>query len=83
MKPPNGERVEIIETAAKDWRKIGSQLNLIESAINWIEIQKSKDPVACCEGMLNGNGNGLKPVTWKTLIDILKDGRACCTGSTS
>ena len=53
-------------------RKVESQLNFdrVGSQLDVIEKQKSKDPVVCCEAMLNGNG--VKPVTWKTLIDILK-----------
>ena len=77
MKLPNGERVKIIETVAKDWRKVGCQLNFdrVGNQLDIIEKQKLKDPVACCEAMFQHwlNGNGVKPVTRKTLIDILKD----------
>ena len=77
MKLPNGERVKIIETVAKDWRKVGCQLNFdrVGNQLDIIEKQKLKDPVACCEAMFQHwlNGNGVKPTTWKTLIDILTD----------
>ena len=77
MKLPNGERVKIVETVAKDWRKVGCQLNFdrVGNQLDIIERQKSNNPVACCEAMFQHwlNGNGVKPVTWRTLIDILKD----------
>jgi len=77
MKLPSGERVKIIETVAKDWRIVGSQLNFDRAGnqLDIIERQKSNNPVACCEAMFQHwlNGNGVKPVTWKKLIDILKD----------
>ena len=54
MKLPNEERVKIIETLAKDWRIVGSQLNFDRAGnqLDIIEKQKLKDPVACCEAML-------------------------------
>jgi len=77
MKLPSGERVKIIETVAKDWRKVGSQLNFdrVGNQLDIIERQKSNNPVACCEAMFQHwlNGNGVKPITWNKLIDILKD----------
>jgi len=62
MKLPFEERVKIIETVAKDWRRVGTQLNFdrFGNQLDIIEKQKLKDPVACCEAMfqhwLNGNG---------------------------
>jgi len=77
LRLPNGERVKIIETVAKDWREVGCQLNFdrVGNRLDIIEKQKLKDPLACCEAMFQHwlNGNGVKPVTWKTLMDILKD----------
>jgi len=77
IKLPCGERVRIIETVAKDWRKVGCQLNFDRAGnqLDIIEQQKSNNPVACCEAMFQHwlNGNGVKPITWNKLIDILKD----------
>ena len=77
MKLPNGERVKIVETIAKDWRIVGCQLNFDRAGnrLSIIEGQKSNNPIACCEAMFQHwlNGNGVKPATWKTLIDILED----------
>jgi len=77
MKLSCGERVKIIETVAKDWRKVGCQLNFdrVGNQLDIIEREKLKDPVACCEAMFQHwlNGNGVKPTTWNKLIDILTD----------
>ena len=77
LRLPNGEQVKIIETVAKDWRGVGSQLKFdqVGNRLDIIEQQKTNNPVACCEAMFQRwlNGNGVKPTTWKTLINILKD----------
>ena len=77
MKLPNGERVKIIETIAKDWRIVGCQLNFDRAGnrLSLINKQELNNPIACCEAMFQHwlNGNGVKPATWKTLIDILED----------
>ena len=77
MKLSNGERVKIIESVAINWRKVGTQLNFDRAGnqLDIIEKQKSNDPVACCEAMFQHwlKGTGVKPVTWKKLIEILKD----------
>ena len=77
LKLPSGKRVRIIETVAKDWRKVGCQLNFdrVGNQLDITERQKSNNPVACCEAMFQHwlNGNRVKPATWKTLTDILKD----------
>jgi len=45
MKLPSGERVKIIETVAKDCRKVGSQLNF-DRASNQLDIIEIKQ--SCC-----------------------------------
>ena len=78
LKTAKGERVNIIESLAPQWKQFGlcldfdrtgRQLDLIEAE----NAHESHRVVACCREMFKHwlEGNGVQPVTWRTLIELL------------
>ena len=65
----------IIQTVASRWKQIGYQLGLDAVAIEAIEADRMYDRESCCRAMFQYwlEGNGIQPVSWDTLIRILRD----------
>ena len=72
-----GKKIQIIKTVSPKWRKFGVLLDFDESGTQ-LDIIRGKyhgDPEDCCEAMFQHwlKGNGLKPCSWHTLIQVLED----------
>ena len=72
------EKIKIIRTVASDWMFIGDQLDFDKAGtkLNQIKADCGGEGVgACCRSMFQYwlNGNGLQPVSWDTLIEILNN----------
>ena len=76
MRTPDRLKVEIIKHVAPRWRDVGllldfdptgNPLNLIQS--------KEQGPLPCCQALFQYwlEGNGVKPITWGKLVEILED----------
>ena len=78
LRTSDGETIEIIKEIAAQWKRIGACLDFdrVGTQLELIYANKCKDGVEeCCRAMFQHwlKGNGLKPVSWSTLIQILKD----------
>ena len=78
LKTRKGERVNIIESLAPQWKQFGVYLDFDDTGrhLDLIETKhahKSHCVVACCQDMFTHwlEGNGVQPVTWQTLIELL------------
>ena len=76
MHTQQGKKVNIIESVAAEWRKVGVLLDF-DSVGNRLKIIASEErdrPEECCQSMFQYwlKGNGI-PATWSKLIRILKD----------
>lgn len=72
----DGEGVEIIKSVASEWQKICVQMDF-DPAGNTLELitqAERGNPVPCCMSVFRHwlKGNGLQPITWNTLLRILK-----------
>ena len=77
LKQANGKKIRIIKRLAAYWRKLGLILDFDESGsqLDIIEQKCRGDPEECCREMLQYwlKGNGVKPCSWRTLIELLED----------
>ena len=78
LKTRKGETVNIIEHLAPQWKQFGLYLDFDHtgSHLDLIEAEHAHEPhrvVACCREMFKHwlEGNGVQPVTWRTLIELL------------
>ena len=75
LKTRKGERVNIIEYLAPQWKQFGLCLDFDRTGrqLDLIEAEQSHRAVACCREMFKHwlEGNGVQPVTWRTLIELL------------
>jgi len=80
LKTRRGQSVNVIKSLAPQWKQFGlcldfdhtgQQLDLIEAE----HAHESHRVVACCQEMFRHwlEGNGVQPVTWRTLIKLLVD----------
>ena len=71
------KEVKIIKTVAPSWESLGDQMEFDEcgSQLELIEAKHPNDPEACCREMFKHwlKGNGVRPCSWRKLIDLLKD----------
>ena len=77
---PDGGKIEIINTVAPYWKDIGDLLDFDISGtmLERIEANEgSKGVESCCRAMFQYwlQGNGVTPVSWDTLLKILKNTR--------
>ena len=77
MKTATGEKIEIIESVAPQWKQLGDLLDFdpVGRTLELIEANNQvKGPVACCREMfitwLKGKG---KEATWEVLIELLNN----------
>ena len=80
MRTANGQKIEIIKTVASQWRDIGDLLDFDASGETLQRIQADegqKGVESCCRSMFQHwlQGNGVRPASWATLLEILEDSR--------
>ena len=72
-----GKKIYIIKRLAPNWSGLGDLLDFDESGtqLGIIEKRYPNDPEACCRAMFQHwlTGNGVKPCSWRKLIEFLKD----------
>ena len=77
MRNAEEKKVKIVETVAPKWQRLGDQLEFDErgSQLDLIKAKYPNDPVECCREMFKHwlNGNGVRPCSWRKLIQLLKD----------
>ena len=77
LKTAAGGKIRIISRLAPHWRDLGYIMNFDDTGAE-IETIKQKyhgDPKECCRAMFQHwlNGNGVRPCSWGTLIELLED----------
>ena len=77
---PDGGKIEIINTVAPYWKDIGDLLDFDISGTMLERIEANegiKGVESCCRAMFQYwlKGNGMMPVSWDTLLKILKNTR--------
>ena len=77
LKAPANGKIRIISWLAPHWRDLGYIMNFdpTGSEIETIEQKYRGDPKDCCRAVFQHwlNGNGVRPCSWGTLIDLLDD----------
>ena len=76
MKTSTGEKVEIIKALAPKWYDFGDYLDFDPTGEKLDQIKaEGQEPTVCCRNMFQHwlKGNGRKPATWETLIELLED----------
>ena len=76
LRIPGKLKIEIIKTVAPRWNDVGILMDFDETGKKLEQIEKDKHDVEpCCQTMFQYwlEGNGIKPVSWKTLLQILED----------
>ena len=76
-----GKRIQIIKRLAPNWRDLELDLEILldfDEAGSQLDIIDSKhrgDPEAFCQAMFQHwlKGNGVKPCSWNTLVELLDD----------
>ena len=72
-----GGKIRIISRLAPRWRNLGYIMNFDPTGakIESIEQKYRGDPEECCCAMFQHwlNGNGVRPCSWGTLIELLED----------
>ena len=80
-KDENGEkkRIFIIDDIGAKWKRVGRMLKFTSADIDNINSSCQSDVESCCEKMLSqwleGFVAGSSSITWKTLIEALRDAR--------
>ena len=77
LQTPQGKKIHIIKRMAPFWRDLGSLMDFDESGseVVIIEGKHRGDPKDCCRAVFQHwvNGNGVKPCSWRKLIELIKD----------
>ena len=77
MRTPQGEKVEIIESVAIEWRRLGTMLDFdsVGNRLKLIASEERDKPEPCCQSMFQYwlSGKGVQPATWGRLIQMLED----------
>ena len=74
----NKEEVSVIKSVAPEWKQLGISMDFDETG-EFLELVASNDtlktPIDRCQKMFQHwlNGNGVEPMTWNTLIELLRD----------
>ena len=73
---PRGEEINIIKTMAPVWKNLGVLLDFDNNGteLDIIDKKHPSDPIECCRAMFQHwlKGNGKKPCTWQTLVQLIK-----------
>ena len=66
----------VVDKIAPDWKKMADSLEFEIHSIRSIEQSYPKSTSDCCDNLIRNwlsTDQGLKPKTWQTLINALKD----------
>ena len=66
----------VVPVVAAEWEDIAYALEYKIPAVKLIEKKHKEDPKKCCKELFKdwlSTDNGVKPKTWQTLIDTLKE----------
>ena len=66
----------VVSEVAAEWKDIAYALGYKISAVKLIQSKCKEDPKKCCKYLFEdwlSTDNGVKPKTWQTLIDKLKE----------
>ena len=80
LRTADGGKIEIINTIASDWTTVGDFLDFDPAGAKLKQIKADEKGVeACCRAMFQFwlEGNGVKPVSWATLVTVLRDSKLC------
>ena len=80
MRTADGQKIEIMKTVASQWRDIGDLLDFdaLGATVKQIQADEGLRGVeSCCRSMFQHwlQGNGVRPASWTTLLEILEDSR--------
>ena len=77
LKTGNREKIKIIDRLSPHWNRFGVLLAFDDNGtqVETIDKKHRGDPLACCQAMFQHwlSGNGRKPLSWRTLIELLED----------
>ena len=77
LQTSQGKKIHIIKRMAPFWRDLGSLMDFDESGSEVVVIEGKHrgDPKDCCRAIFQHwvNGNGIKPCSWRKLIELIKD----------
>ena len=77
LRTAKGKKIFIVKRLTPYWRELGILLDFDDrgSQLDTIEKAHPTDPKACCQAMFQHwvNGNGMRPCSWRTLIELLED----------
>ena len=77
LKTASGVKIKIIDRLAPKWNRFGILLAFDDEGtqVETIDKKHRGDPAACCQAMFQHwlSGNGRKPLSWRTLIELLED----------
>ena len=83
LKGPSGEVVRIIDTVASKWEEVAIGLGYKGHMIKTIEKAAQNQPIKASRNMLlqwqEGQQDLRWPVTWATLIEVLRNDAALAT----
>ena len=80
MRTADGQKIEIVKTVATKWRDVGVLLDfdakgdtLDRIKADWVH----EGVESCSQSMFQHwlQGNGVRPASWATLLEILEDSR--------
>ena len=73
------ETITILTTVASKWQRIATRLKFNHHVISRIEQNNPRDCQGACRQMFCEwlDGNGQKPIAWKTLVNVLKESEFC------
>lgn len=71
----SGRELRILDNIASHWEKIGMCLQIDEATLRMITVNTRGDVMDCCREMMQRwlMGSGRQPVTWATLIEVLRE----------
>lgn len=72
----DGKVINIIKAASSKWSHMGDLMNFdpIGDTVSNIKATKGSDVEECCRAVFHEwlKGNGIKPVTWRKLLELLE-----------
>ena len=78
MRTADGQKIEIVKTVATKWRDVGVLLDFDAKGDTLDRIEADRKGVeSCSQSMFQHwlKGNGVRPASWATLLEILEDSR--------
>ena len=77
LKTQTGKKIKIIKRLSPYWKDLGYLLEFDDNGteISVIEKRHHGDPDECCTAMFHYwlKGNGVKPHSWRKLIELIDD----------